>query len=83
MRGHYRRDIAMGAKAQVNILALEISPKVKLSGIERTGWNKKFSLCDDAVAVGKRFAAAFRGNVKAHSSIVDAADERNKSLNGA
>src|ERR1700676_1169116 len=42
--GHHGWDIAMGSKIQVNILALEISPEIKLSRIHWMGWNGKFSL---------------------------------------
>jgi hypothetical protein len=79
---HHGREIAMGSKIQVNILALEISPEIKLSRIHRMGWNGKSSLADDLVAIRKRFTSAFGGNLKADESMVDAADERNKSLAG-
>jgi hypothetical protein len=53
----------MSPKVQVDILTLEISPEIKLSGIQRMGWNGEFSLRDDLVAVRKRFAGAFGGDL--------------------
>jgi hypothetical protein len=80
--GHHRRDIAMSPKVQVDILPLEISPEIKLSGIQRMGWNVEFSLRDDSVAVRKRFTGAFGRHLKAGRSIVDTANECNESLSG-
>ena len=82
LSGNDRREVSMGSKIQVNILALEIFPEIKLSRIHWMGWNGKFSLGDDLVAVRKRFTGALGGNSKADESMVDAADERNKSLAG-
>src|ERR1700724_768178 len=73
MCGHHGRDIAMGSKIQVYILALEISPEIKLSRIHWLGWNGKLSLGNQLVAIQKRFTGAFGGNLKADESIVDAA----------
>jgi hypothetical protein len=79
---YYGRDIAMGSKIQVYILAPEIFPEIKLSRIHWKDWNGKFSLGNDLVAIRKRFTGAFGGNLKADESAVDAADEPNKSLDG-
>ena len=83
LSGNDRREVSMGSKIQVNILALEVSTEIELSGIHGMVRNREFSLCDDPVAVGKRFTRAFCRHLKADGAIVDAADEGNKSLDGA
>ena len=73
----------MSSEAQIDTLAPEIVSKIKLSGIHWVGWKVKFALGEELLAIGEGFARAFGGGLKAGGSIVDAADERRKSLHRA
>jgi hypothetical protein len=73
----------VSSKIQVDILTLEISSKIELSGIHWVSRNRKFSLRNDLITVRKGITGTFRGDLKADGAIVDAANEPDKSLDGA
>lgn len=79
---HHGGGIAMGPKVKVNVLALKIPSEIKLSRIQGLVWKVKVSLRDDSIAIRERFAEAIRRNLKVDRSIVEAADQPDKSLNG-
>jgi hypothetical protein len=81
--GYHRRNVSVSSKIQVDVLPLEISSEIELSGIHWARRNRKFSLPDDLVTVRKRVAGTFCRDLKADGAIVDAANEPDKSLDGA